>query len=291
MCERENFMERTHEIITSRQNQYVSLAAKLQDRKHRQSEGLFRFDGVKLYAEAITRGAELCFVLTDDGRFDAADAKARALCGKGLLDAPCRVLRLSSELFAKISDENAPEGVICVAKYIDKFHKIATIYSSTADLEQLAGLNGGRLLLCESLRDPGNLGTVIRTAYAFGIDCLICSRDCADIYNPKTLRGAMGTLFSQRILCVDDLPAAIEILQSKGRQVYAAALDPEAMQLGSFAFSARDCAVIGNEGHGLSEAVIAACARKVYIPMAGDAESLNASVAASVLMWEMCRKG
>lgn len=284
-------MERTHEIITSRQNQYVSLAAKLQDRKHRQSEGLFRFDGVKLYAEAIARGAELCFVLTDDGRFDAADAKARALCGKGFLDAPCRVLRLSSELFAKISEENAPEGVICVAKYIDKFHKIATIYSSTADLEQLAEPHGGRLLLCESLRDPGNLGTVIRTAYAFGIDCLICSRDCADIYNPKTLRGAMGTLFSQRILCVDDLPAAIEILQSKGRQVYAAALDPEAMQLGSFAFSAGDCAVIGNEGHGLSEAVIAACARKVYIPMTGDAESLNASVAASVLMWEMCRLG
>lgn len=284
-------MQPTREIITSRQNQYVSLAVKLQDRKHRQSEGLFRFDGVKLYAEAVLRGVELCFVLAEQSRFEAVDTKARALCGKGLLDAPCRVLCLSSELFAKISEENSPEGVICVAKYIDKFHKIATIYSSTEQLAQLARPDSGRLLLCESLRDPGNLGTVIRTAHAFGIDCLICSRDCADVYNPKTLRGAMGTLFSQRILCVDDLPEAITLLQSEGRQVYAAALDPEALQLGSFAFSVRDCAVIGNEGHGLSEAVIGACARKVYIPMAGDAESLNASVAASVLMWEMCRRG
>ena len=283
-------MDQAREIITSRQNKYVSLAAKLQDRKHRQSEGLFRFDGVKLYAEAISRGVELSFLLTDDGRFEAADAKARALCGTGLDDAPCRVLRLSSDLFSKISEENAPEGVICVAKYIDKFHKVATIYSSTPDLEALSEPDSGRILLCESLRDPGNLGTVIRTAYAFGIDCLILSRDCADLYNPKTLRGAMGALFSQRVICVDDMPAAIALLQSKGRCVYAAALDPAAKQLGSFAFGKGDCAVIGNEGHGLSAQVIGACAQKVYIPMAGDAESLNASVAASVLMWEMCRE-
>lgn len=283
-------MDQTPEIITSRQNKYVSLACKLQDRKHRNAQGLFRFDGVKLYAEAVVRGVELCFLLADDSRFEAANAKARALCGSGLSDAPCRVLRLSGELFSKISEENAPEGVICVAKYIDKFHKLATIYSSTSLLESLAEPDSGKLLLCESLRDPGNLGTVIRTAYAFGIDCLILSRDCADVYNPKTLRGAMGTLFSQSIVCVDDLPGAVALLQSKGRRVYAAALDPGARQLGSFAFERGDCAVIGNEGHGLSAEVIDACAQKVYIPMAGDAESLNASVAASVLMWEMCRQ-
>lgn len=144
-------------------------------------------------------------------------------------------------------------------------------------------------MLCESLRDPGNVGTVIRTAYAFGIDLLILSGDCADLYNAKTLRGSMGTLFSQRILRTDDLADTITLLQSKGRRVYAAALDENALQLGSFAFDKRDCAVIGNEGHGLSPRVLQVCSEKVYIPMAGDAESLNASVAASVLMWEMCR--
>ncbi len=282
-------MDFERQIITSRQNQYVTLAAKLQDRKHRQSEKLFRFDGVKLYAEAVGRGVPLSFLLVDASRIDALDAKARALCGIGIADAPCRVLYVCSELFARISEENAPEGVIGVAAYLENVRAVAAPGGDDGMPAELASPCGGRLLLCESLRDPGNLGTVIRTAYAFGIDCLVLSRDCADVYNPKTLRGAMGTLFAQRILITDDLAATVSYLQEKGRNVYAAALDPTARQLGSFTFGAGDCAVIGNEGHGLSQKVIDACRAKVYIPMAGDAESLNASVAASVLMWEMCR--
>lgn len=275
-------MERTPMIITSRQNAQVSLACKLGEKKHRQSERMFRFDGVKLFCEAVQRGVELAFVLVDETQKDAVSAKAKALYGLGLDNANCRILYLSHELFVKISDENAPEGIICVAKYIDKFHKIATIYSSE-DMPK------GRILLCESLRDPGNVGTVVRTAYAFGIDWLVLSDDCADLYNSKTLRGSMGTLFSQRILRTGDMPGLIRSLQKDGRRVYAAALDESARQLGSFAWGATDCAVIGNEGHGLSKAVLDACDASVYIPMAGDAESLNASVAAAVLMWEMCR--
>ena len=282
-------MEQTPMIITSRQNQYVSLAAKLQERKHRQSEGLLRFDGVKLYCEAVLRGVEIEFILLDATLTEAVDAKAKALYGFGLDAVDARILTLSHDVFVKISDENAPEGIICVAKYIDKIHKIATINSRQKILDRLAAPESGRILLCESLRDPGNVGTVVRTAFAFGIDWLVLSDDCADLYNPKTLRGAMGTLFSQKILRVDDLPAAVNILQSKGRRVYAAALDENARQLGSFAFGKEDCAVIGNEGHGLSERMLDACCEKVYIPMAGNAESLNASVAASVLMWEMTR--
>lgn len=282
-------MDQTPMIITSRQNQYVSLSAKLQEKKHRESEKLFRFDGVKLYCEAILRGVELEYILVDTTLYQAADAKAKALYGFGFDVASCRILHLSHDLFVKISDENAPEGIICVAKYIDKFHKIATIESRPEELQALADPESGKILLCESLRDPGNVGTVIRTAFAFGIDWLVLSGDCADLYNAKTLRGAMGTLFAQKILRVDDLAAAVTILQSKGRRVYAAALDESAVQLGSFAFAKGDCAVVGNEGHGLSERMLGVCDEKVYIPMAGNAESLNASVAASVLMWEMCR--
>jgi len=250
---------------------------------------LLRFDGVKLYCEAVLRGVEIEFILLDATLTEAVDAKAKALYGFGLDAVDARILTLSHDIFVKISDENAPEGIICVAKYIDKIHKIATINSRQEILDRLAAPESGRILLCESLRDPGNVGTVVRTAFAFGIDWLVLSDDCADLYNPKTLRGAMGTLFSQKILRVDDLPAAVNILQSKGRRVYAAALDENAKQLGSFAFGKEDCAVIGNEGHGLSERMLDACCEKVYIPMAGNAESLNASVAASVLMWEMTR--
>ena len=282
-------MDFTPMIITSRQNAQVSLACKLGDKKHRQSEKMFRFDGVKLYCEAVLRGVEMAFILVDEAQKDAVDAKARSLYGLGLDDAKCRILYVSHELFTKISDENAPEGIICVAKYIDKIHKIATIDSSNTELARILSPEGGRVLLCESLRDPGNVGTVVRTAFAFGIDWLILSGDCADLYNPKVLRGAMGTLFSQRILRVDDLASAVTLMREAGRRVYAAALDESALQLGSFSFGRADSAVIGNEGHGLSERVLKACDASVYIPMAGNAESLNASVAAAVLMWEMCR--
>ncbi len=282
-------MEHTPMIITSRQNAQVSLACKLGEKKHRQSEKMFRFDGVKLFCEAVQRGVEFAFILVDESQKDSVDAKANDLYGVGLGDANCRILYLSHDLFVKISDENAPEGIICVAKYIDKIHKIATINSSNEELAHILSPASGRVLLCESLRDPGNVGTVVRTAFAFGIDWLILSGDCADLYNPKVLRGAMGTLFSQRILRVDDLAAVIEMMRASGRRVYAAALDESARQLGSFAFGKADSAVIGNEGHGLSAAVLDACDASVYIPMAGDAESLNASVAAAVLMWEMCR--
>ena len=282
-------MEYTPNIITSRQNAHVSLACKLGEKKHRQSERLFRFDGVKLFCEAVKRGVEFAFVLVDESQKDSVNAKAHSLYALTLGDASCRILYLSHELFVKISDENAPEGIICVAKYIDKIHKIATIDSSKGAFSDMIAPEGGRILLCESLRDPGNVGTVVRTAYAFGIDLLVLSDDCADLYNAKTLRGSMGTLFSQKILRTPDLPGLIAELQAGGRRVFAAALDENARRLGSFTLEKGDCAVIGNEGHGLSARVLQACDASVYIPMAGDAESLNASVAAAVLMWEMCR--
>jgi TrmH family RNA methyltransferase len=121
------------------------------------------------------------------------------------------------------------------------------------------------------------------------VDRLVLSADCADIYNAKTVRASMGTLFSQRIDRVDDLTVAIAALRADGRRVFAAALDERATRLDELDVRAGDCAVIGNEGHGLSAETLAACTSAVYIPMTARAESLNAAVAAAVLMWEFCR--
>ena len=141
-------------------------------------------------------------------------------------------------------------------------------------------------MLLESVRDPSNLGAIIRSAAALGLDRLILSADCADIYSAKTVRASMGTLFSQRIDRTDALPAYIACLRQSGRRVFAAALDESAQQLGSFDVLPGDCAVIGNEGHGLSQDTIKACGQTVYIPMTDRAESLNAAVASALLMWE-----
>ena len=141
-------------------------------------------------------------------------------------------------------------------------------------------------MLLEAVRDPSNVGAIIRSAAALGVDRLIVSADCADIYHPRAVRASMGTLFNQRIDRTEDLAGAIEALVRGGRHVYAAALDSSAYRLGGFAVEPGDCVVIGNEGHGLSKQVLDACDRRVYIPMSDRAESLNASVAAAILMWE-----
>lgn len=150
-------------------------------------------------------------------------------------------------------------------------------------------MEGERIVLLESVRDPANVGAIIRSAAAMGIDRLILSADCADIYHPKAVRGSMGTLFSQPIDRVPALAPVITQLREHGRRVFAAALDADALRLGSFVPQSGDCVVIGNEGHGLCPETVAACDRSVIIPMTARAESLNAAVAASILMWEFSR--
>ncbi len=287
----------TGDIIVSRQNRRIVELMKLDDRKAREAGHRFRFDGVKLLCEAITRGVEPEAVYLRVGTAERVDARMRELCGKGLDAVGCPVFGVADDLFSKISEENAPEGVITVAKYLDKCHKMSTIYNRDgncgAHLPDTAPV-----ILLESVRDPLNVGAIIRSAAALGIGGLILSADCADIYHPKTLRAAMGPLFSLPILRVTDLAGSIRALRAEGRTVLAAALDADALRLGSdearivltpAPAGRAACAVIGNEGHGLSPAVMDACDRSVYIPMQAGTESLNAGVAAALIMWELCR--
>ena len=270
------------ENITSRQNALVVETHKLADRKHRKSLGLFRFDGVKLAAEAISRGVFLTAILLRQSNAEAVAERIVSLSGAALPDT-ARCVTVADHVFDSLSEEAAPEGVICVAKMQNAIH---TTWQSGEDLPPI----DEHILLLESVRDPSNLGAIIRGAAALGVDRLVLSADCADIYSAKTVRASMGTLFSQRIERTDAMVQTIEALQAGGRRVFAAALDDSARRLGDFDVCPGDCAVIGNEGHGLSAAVIAACNEKVYIPMTDRAESLNAAVAAALLMWEFGRR-
>ena len=272
------------DVITSRQNPLVLYVCKLADKKHRQKEKKFRLDGIKLFAEAVSSGVEIECALIAEGTKE----KIFSRLGDFLTDATangCEIKIASDGVFEKISEEKSPEGIICIAKYIDKFHKIATIDKEEKLFERALAENSSFFAL-ESVRDPGNLGTIIRSAVAFGVDYVLMSSDCADIYNPKTIRAAMGTLFKQKIIITDDMERSINLLSINGRKVYAAALSKDAKLLGKCELSSLDCIVVGNEGHGLSEKTIAACDAKILIPMTAGAESLNAAIASSVCLWE-----
>lgn len=274
-------MRKQVEYITSRQNALLVLLQKLSDRKHRYREGLFRFDGWKLLEEALRADVPLYAVLLCESEKDA-------ICEKtGLFESEtdARIVVLPDDLFGRVSEEKSPEGVICIAKHLDKIHKIVTINKGVN--QNVLPFEGNALLL-ESVRDPGNLGTVIRSAKAFGISELIVSADCADIYHPRTIRAAMGTLFTQHITVAEDAVALAAAL-GKQRRVFAAALEPSAEQLGRVALRPDDVIVVGNEGHGLSAAMREACTHSIYIPMAKGVESLNAGIAASLLLWELYR--
>lgn len=274
------------EIVRSRQNRTVVETAKLTDRKARDAAKRFRFDGIKLLEEAVKNRLEIETVLFRQSNRNAiVEAVSRSL-GTDFLLRIGRAVTLSDEVFDKISEEKSPEGVICVAKYIDKIQKIVTIYNS----EDFFEMRNERIVLLESVRDPANIGAIIRSAAALDVHRLIISADCADIYHPRAVRASMGTVFNQRIDRTPCLSAVIGGLRESGRRVFAAALDESACRLGSFACEAGDCVVIGNEGHGLSKEVLEACDRRVFIPMSARAESLNAAVAASVLMWEFAAK-
>ena len=269
-------------FISSRQNPRIKRLCSLSDKKARETEGLFRFDGIKLLEEAIVCGITIEEIYVRETLSLAVETRlAKSLC-KISED---RVIYVADHVFDKITEEKSPEGIITVAKHIDKFRKIVKIYKEEF-LERDSGV-----LIIESVRDPGNIGTMIRSAVSLGIDKVIISSDCADLYNPKTIRAAMGALFKISVdkISADALPEAIKELREIGYRVFAAALDERAEMLGDVELFAKDCFVIGNEGHGLSKEVIEACDGSVMIPMRDDCESLNAAAASVILMWEMRR--
>ena len=270
------------EKIVSRQNRLVVETGKLSDKKERNLKRRFRLDGIKLFAEAVKKEVAIAHVLIAESKADRMLSAVHELRDqKALREAAVHIL--SDDVFSKISDEKAPEGIIAVAAF-PTFHGTGDV--SCRMLEEAARAEKSVLLL-ESVRDPGNVGTILRSAAAFGIGCVAMSADCADIYNAKTVRGAMGALFRMPIATFEDITEAVAVLRKNGRRVFAAALDPRAQRLSSKTLSAGDCVVIGNEGHGLSEAAIAACDQSLYIPMEPGSESLNAAIAASVILWSM----
>ncbi len=274
------------EVITSRQNPTVKRICALCDKKSRKEEELFRFDGIKLFGEAVACGLCIEYVVVREDAIASLGTEIENCVRRGCVPAD-RVLAVSESVFSKLSEEKSPDGIITVAKFIACRHRTL----SADECESYTLPLGERLLIAQSLRDPGNLGTVIRSCAALGIDRLVISDDCADLYNPKTIRGAMGGLFrlNTDILPCSAMPSAIRSLRKSGRRIYAAALHKDAEIIGKLRLSRSDCFVIGNEGHGLSEDVIEACDDCALIPMVAGSESLNAAAAASICIWETVR--
>lgn len=183
---------------------------------------------------------------------------------------------VSEEIAEKLSDTKNNQGVFCVCKMLDKNTNIGKIKYN------------GKYIALEDVSNPSNFGAVVRTAEAVGLDGVIVSGGC-DIYNPKSLRASMGSLFRLQVIQVESLPEYIAELRNNQMKVYAGVPDSNALKITQADMSNGVVCIIGNEGNGITEGIIAAATSPVTIPMKGRAESLNAAAAASIMIWEMMR--
>ena len=276
------------QIITSRQNARIVELCKLADKKYREELRLFRFDGYKLLEEALDKSVRVIRVFA---RKDAeTEEKQEKLLSRVRSQTRAEILWVTPELFARISEEKAPDGLITVAEYLDNIFTSAII-KEDGNFEKLLEKcpRNAPILLLEDIQDPLNFGALLRSAGAFGVGAVICTEKSADCYHPRALRASMGAAFRIPVAAVDDLSRAVKGIRESGRRVFAAALNGHTLTLGEFEIRPGDCLIIGNEGHGLSQAVLDEASDCVRIPMQTGTESLNAAVAGGILLWSFRR--
>lgn len=255
------------DVITSRNNERIKQASFLAERRERESRRLFCFEGVHLLEEYLKSGGKpVELFVTREAYEKYASLLAPLKDGVTLVE---------ESVYARLTDERSPQGVFCVAEYL-------------SNVKENAVPPVGSVIL-ESVRDTGNLGGIIRTAAALGVNSVAVTRDCADLYSSKTVRASMGALFRTPVIVTDDAARTVKEMQSAGGRVFAACLYGKTQTLGSFELKPEDSFVFGNEGAGVTEKVASACDSRVIIPMSGRTESLNVAAASAVVMWEMVK--
>lgn len=259
-------------MITSHDNKGVKEVIRLiQKAKARKEKGLFVIEGPKMFLEAPA------------GHIEKVYASESFL---GQMNDPCREKlaalaqlseTVSDDVFRKMSDTQTPQGILCVVRQY------------RYGLERLTDTKKPLLLILEDIQDPGNLGTMFRAGEGAGVTGIIMSANTVDLYNPKTIRSTMGSVYRVPFLITQDMGGTIKALQAENIAVYAAHLQG-AVNYNDCNFTGGCAFLIGNEANGLREETAKKADAAVRIPMAGKVESLNAAVAASVLLFEAARQ-
>ncbi len=255
-------------MITSTSNPQVKRLLQLQKKSRaRNEEGVFLVEGLRMFSEVPKERVEKVYI--------SETLYNRKKLEQNLDDFPLEIL--SDHVFEHVSDTKTPQGILCIVR------------RKKYDIDELLKIKNPHFVVLDNLQDPGNLGTIVRTAEGAGVDAVFLSKESVDIYNPKTIRSTMGSVYRMPVLYIEDLLDLLKTFQEKGVKSYAAHLegknsyDKEDYQSGT-------AILIGNEGSGLREEVAKAADIWVQIPMKGCVESLNAAVAASVLMFEVARQ-
>lgn len=260
-------------MITSLHNRAVrEVTALLGKKKERDRQLLFVVEGGKMFGEAPAERISRVYIA------QGAEKEMYARYGDKLSGLSCEIV--ADEVFAKMSDTVTPQGILCLMR--QQRYNIEEILRQRNEKQML-------FIMLEDIQDPGNLGTIFRTAEAAGADGVIMSSRTADIYNPKTIRSTMGAVYRVPFFYTEDLSSIIKVLQEKGISVYAAHLGARGFY-DTYDYRKSTAFLVGNEANGLRDETAGCADALLGIPMEGKVESLNAAVASSILLYEAYRQ-
>ncbi|MBQ8807672.1 MAG: RNA methyltransferase [Clostridia bacterium] len=252
-------------IITSRENKIFKTAKLIKSAKGRSEKGLFLIEGLRSVRDAAQKKARFFCIITKE------ETKLDFTCD-------CPVYAFAPKLFCEISETVTPQGVI------------ALCYMEKKELKDIINENKNCAIMCECLQDPGNIGTVVRTAHAANCGGVVLTNGSCDLYNPKIIRATMSGVFSVPVVQNAESRQVIEYFRSNGYKIVAGALSEDAVDFYSSDLSGKVLIIIGNEGSGVTGKTLSLCDSVLKIPMRSDAESLNAAVAGAVMIYECYRQ-
>lgn len=263
-----------NEVITSSNNSEIKRIKSLYKRKYREKYKEYLVEGLRIVDHGIAQGLiKKIFVSESFAANEHVDFDINNLDNKAF-----EVIVISDKLFREVSDTESPQGII------------GLVHLEKKTLGDLLLVGTSRLLILDKVQDPGNLGTMIRTADAAGFQGIILAKGSVDHLNPKVVRSAMGSSVYFPVYVSDDILEDIKTLKAQDYKIYGTDLRTD-FYYDDIIYPEKTCIIIGNEANGVSEEVLNLSDERIKIPLIGKAESLNASIAASIIMYEVVRQG
>lgn len=249
--------------ITSTSNERIKFLKTLKSKKGRSESGAYLIEGKRAVLDALNHNVKFnCLILEEGVNFD--------------INADCDILTVPRHIIEALSETSSPEGIIAQAFIPDL----------TFNINKISGL----VVFLDRLQDAGNIGTIIRTCDALGAGAVVLSKGCCELFNPKTVRATMSSIFNIPIMIADESIDALNQLKNAGYTVYSAALKGEDFNELKDINSDKSCVIIGNEGNGICDEVLSISQKIVTLKMRGGAESLNASIAAGILIYNFMNR-
>ena len=269
------------DTIISKSNEKVKYFKSLNDKKFRQKYNAFYLEGIKVVTEILENKAiDILFIAYSKEILQNLNGGKELLKKIDLYNDKNKVIHLSQSVFEYIVDTTSPQGVFVVLKKqnIDIYNEIDNLAKSKSIVKDI--------ILLDKVQDLGNLGTIIRSAVAFGIKLIIATSGTADFYSPKVIRSTMGAINKVKIAYIDDnISQLFNYLKTKNYEIFGTSLK-SSKNINEMLFNENNVFVLGNEANGVSEEILSLCDSNIKIPMLDNMESLNVSVATSIIMYK-----